>query len=109
MRFSSRGGSHEIRPDLPSPAAAPWAEDSEERLFNEALEQIELADRLGLDYAWATEHHFFEEYSHSSAPEVFLAAAAPAPAGSGSRTASCTCRPRSTTRRASPSGSACST
>ncbi|MGI5472201.1 LLM class flavin-dependent oxidoreductase [Streptomyces sp. CA-132043] len=54
----------------------PWAEDSEERLYNESLEQIELADRLGLDYAWATEHHFLEEYSHSSAPEVFLAAAA---------------------------------
>jgi alkanesulfonate monooxygenase SsuD/methylene tetrahydromethanopterin reductase-like flavin-dependent oxidoreductase (luciferase family) len=54
----------------------PWAEDSEERLFNEALEQIELADRLGLDYAWATEHHFFEEYAHSPAPEVFLANAA---------------------------------
>lgn len=54
----------------------PWAEDSEECLFKEALEQIELADRLGFDYAWATEHHFFEEYSHSSAPEVFLAAAA---------------------------------
>lgn len=54
----------------------PWADDSEERLYREALEQIELADRLGLDYAWATEHHFFEEYSHSSAPEVFLAAVA---------------------------------
>jgi alkanesulfonate monooxygenase SsuD/methylene tetrahydromethanopterin reductase-like flavin-dependent oxidoreductase (luciferase family) len=54
----------------------PWAADSEERLYAEALEQIELADRLGLDYAWATEHHFFEEYSHSSAPEVFLAAVA---------------------------------
>jgi alkanesulfonate monooxygenase SsuD/methylene tetrahydromethanopterin reductase-like flavin-dependent oxidoreductase (luciferase family) len=54
----------------------PWTEDSEERLFNEALEQIETADRLGFDYAWATEHHFLEEYSHSSAPEVFLAAAA---------------------------------
>ncbi|MEV0598858.1 LLM class flavin-dependent oxidoreductase [Streptomyces sp. NPDC050315] len=54
----------------------PWAEDSEERLYNESLEQIELADRLGFDYAWATEHHFLEEYSHSSAPEVFLAAAA---------------------------------
>ncbi|MFC7310259.1 LLM class flavin-dependent oxidoreductase [Streptomyces monticola] len=54
----------------------PWEEDSEERLFNESLEQIELADRLGFDYAWATEHHFLEEYSHSSAPEVFLAVAA---------------------------------
>jgi alkanesulfonate monooxygenase SsuD/methylene tetrahydromethanopterin reductase-like flavin-dependent oxidoreductase (luciferase family) len=54
----------------------PWAEDSEERVYREALEQIELADRLGFDYAWAAEHHFLEEYSHCSAPEVFLAAAA---------------------------------
>lgn len=54
----------------------PWDGDSEERLFHEALEQIELADRLGYDHVWATEHHFLEEYSHSSAPEVFLAAAA---------------------------------
>src|SRR4029078_1716358 len=28
----------------------------------------------GIDYAWEVEHHFLEEYSHSSAPEVFLAA-----------------------------------
>ena len=53
----------------------PWAEDSEYRLLQDALDQIELADRLGYDYAWEVEHHFLEEYSHSSAPEVFLAAA----------------------------------
>jgi alkanesulfonate monooxygenase SsuD/methylene tetrahydromethanopterin reductase-like flavin-dependent oxidoreductase (luciferase family) len=53
----------------------PWAEDSEHKLFKDALEQIELADRLGYDYVWEVEHHFLEEYSHSSAPEVFLAAA----------------------------------
>ena len=35
---------------------------------------MELADRLGIDYAWEVEHHFLEEYSHSPAPEVFLAA-----------------------------------
>ena len=52
----------------------PWREDSELNLFQEALDQVELADRLGLDYAWEVEHHFLEEYSHSSAPEVFLAA-----------------------------------
>jgi alkanesulfonate monooxygenase SsuD/methylene tetrahydromethanopterin reductase-like flavin-dependent oxidoreductase (luciferase family) len=52
----------------------PWAEGDELRLFREALDQVELADRLGLDYAWEVEHHFLEEYSHSSAPEVFLAA-----------------------------------
>lgn len=53
----------------------PWAPDSEFRLLQDALEQVELADRLGLDYVWEVEHHFLEEYSHSSAPEVFLAAA----------------------------------
>ncbi len=53
----------------------PWAEDSEYQLFQDSLEQIELADRLGYDYAWEVEHHFLEEYSHSSAPEVFLGAA----------------------------------
>jgi alkanesulfonate monooxygenase SsuD/methylene tetrahydromethanopterin reductase-like flavin-dependent oxidoreductase (luciferase family) len=52
----------------------PWSEGAEERLFHEALDQVELADRLGIDYAWEVEHHFLEEYSHSSAPEVFLAA-----------------------------------
>jgi alkanesulfonate monooxygenase SsuD/methylene tetrahydromethanopterin reductase-like flavin-dependent oxidoreductase (luciferase family) len=44
-------------------------------LLADALEQVELADRLGIDYIWEVEHHFLEEYSHSSAPEVFLAAA----------------------------------
>jgi len=52
----------------------PWREGDERRLYEEALEQVELADRLGIDYAWEVEHHFLEEYSHSSAPEVFLAA-----------------------------------
>ncbi len=54
----------------------PWSADDEHRLLAEALEQVELADRLGFDYAWEVEHHFLDEYSHSSAPEVFLAACA---------------------------------
>ena len=53
----------------------PWSDDDEYALVNQALDQIELADRLGYDYAWEVEHHFLEEYSHSSAPEVFLGAA----------------------------------
>ena len=53
----------------------PWAADSEHKLLKNALEQIALADKLGYHYAWEVEHHFLEEYSHSSAPEVFLAAA----------------------------------
>ena len=53
----------------------PWQEGDERRLLADALDQVELADRVGIDYVWAQEHHFLEEYSHSSAPEVFLAAA----------------------------------
>lgn len=52
----------------------PWDDGAEHRLLKQALEQVELADHLGIDYAWEVEHHFLEEYSHSSAPEVFLAA-----------------------------------
>ena len=51
----------------------PWA-DSERRLIEDALEQVELAERVGFDYVWEVEHHFLEEYSHSSASDVFLAA-----------------------------------
>jgi alkanesulfonate monooxygenase SsuD/methylene tetrahydromethanopterin reductase-like flavin-dependent oxidoreductase (luciferase family) len=54
----------------------PWGPNDERRLFHEALDQVALADRLGYDHAWEVEHHFLDEYSHSSAPEVFLAAAA---------------------------------
>src|SRR5438552_9408210 len=53
----------------------PWDGGEEERLFQDALDQIELADKVGIDHVWEVEHHFLEEYSHSSAPEVFLAAA----------------------------------
>src|SRR5512142_2513221 len=52
----------------------PWKEGDELKLFQNALDQVELADKLGIDNAWEVEHHFLEEYSHSSAPEVFLAA-----------------------------------
>src|SRR5258708_33992112 len=54
----------------------PWNPGDEAKLFHDALDQVVLADRLGYDYAWEVEHHFLEEYSHSSAPEVFLAACA---------------------------------
>jgi alkanesulfonate monooxygenase SsuD/methylene tetrahydromethanopterin reductase-like flavin-dependent oxidoreductase (luciferase family) len=52
----------------------PWTAESEHKLLKNALEQVELSDRGGYDYIWATEHHFLEEYAHSSAPEIFLAA-----------------------------------
>ncbi len=54
--------------------ARPWHATFERDLFHQALDQIELADRVGFDYVWQVEHHFLTEYSHSSAPEVFLGA-----------------------------------
>ena len=59
---------------LPLQCPRPWSADSESRLVAEALAQAELADRLGYDYVWTQEHHFLEEYSHASAPEVLLGA-----------------------------------
>src|SRR5690348_15550626 len=53
----------------------PWQDGDEEKLYHDALAQLETADRLGYHYAWVVEHHFLEEYSHSPAPESFLAAA----------------------------------
>src|SRR2546425_7411535 len=52
-----------------------WDPEQEHKLLKNALDQVELADSLGFDYVFEVEHHFLEEYSHSSAPEIFLAAA----------------------------------
>src|SRR5260370_21585652 len=53
----------------------PWTPDSDHRIWKDGLEQVELADRIGIDHLWEIEHHFLEEYSHSSAGESFLVAA----------------------------------
>ncbi|MHC2403224.1 alkanesulfonate monooxygenase SsuD/methylene tetrahydromethanopterin reductase-like flavin-dependent oxidoreductase (luciferase family) [Bradyrhizobium barranii subsp. barranii] len=53
----------------------PWVAGDELKLYQNALSQMELADKLGYDHAWVVEHHFLEEYSHSPSPESFLAAA----------------------------------
>lgn len=66
-----------------------WNVESEHQLLKQSLSQIELADGLGFDYAWEVEHHFLEEYSHSSAPEVFLRPPVSVLRTSDSDTASC--------------------
>ncbi|MEK8088778.1 LLM class flavin-dependent oxidoreductase [Thermithiobacillus plumbiphilus] len=47
----------------------------ETQVYHETLDEISLADQLGFNGVWLVEHHFMPEYSHSSAPELFLAAA----------------------------------
>lgn len=59
---------------FPMQMARPWSEEQELQLFQDSLDQAELGDQIGIDYCWAQEHHFLEEYCHSTAPEVFLAA-----------------------------------
>ena len=60
---------------LPKPYdSEDWDPADEHRIFHEMLDQVELADQLGFDYVFQVEHHFLEEYSHSSAPEMMLAA-----------------------------------
>ncbi len=54
----------------------PFTGDIERRVVENALEQACVADELGFDSLWAVEHHFLEEYSHCSAPELFLTACA---------------------------------
>jgi alkanesulfonate monooxygenase SsuD/methylene tetrahydromethanopterin reductase-like flavin-dependent oxidoreductase (luciferase family) len=54
----------------------PWTAGGEKAVYENSLEQAKLADELGFDQIWAPEHHFMEEYSHCSAPEVFLTACA---------------------------------
>jgi alkanesulfonate monooxygenase SsuD/methylene tetrahydromethanopterin reductase-like flavin-dependent oxidoreductase (luciferase family) len=54
----------------------PWHERSEYDSYHQAIEQSILADRLGFHSVWAVEHHFLVEYSHCSAPEIFLTAVA---------------------------------
>lgn len=48
---------------------------TEAQVFDESLDEITLAERLGFHGVWLVEHHFTREYSHSSSPELFLAAA----------------------------------
>ena len=54
----------------------PWDHEAERAVYLNALEQVRLADELGFEQVWAVEHHFLEEYSHCSAPELFLTACA---------------------------------
>lgn len=54
----------------------PLTRANEQKVVFNTLEQARVADELGFDTVWVVEHHFLEEYSHSSAPDVVLTAMA---------------------------------
>lgn len=58
------------------PVARPWTERSEIDAYQQTMEQVIAADKLGWHAFWTVEHHFLEEYSHCSNPEVLYGAIA---------------------------------
>ncbi len=46
--------------------------EAEHHALMDETEYVIQADKSGFKYAWASEHHFLEQYSHLSANEVFL-------------------------------------
>jgi alkanesulfonate monooxygenase SsuD/methylene tetrahydromethanopterin reductase-like flavin-dependent oxidoreductase (luciferase family) len=58
------------------PVARPWDADSERVAYANTLEQAVAGERFGWDAFWTVEHHFLEEYSHCSNPEVLYGAIA---------------------------------
>ena len=58
------------------PVPKPWEPDSELVAYRNTLEQAVAGDRFGWDAFWTVEHHFLQEYSHCSNPEVLYGAIA---------------------------------
>lgn len=54
----------------------PFGQFTERDVYLNALEQTQFVDRNGFYSVWCVEHHFLEEYSHASCPDMFLAACA---------------------------------
>ena len=48
--------------------------ENEQAVFDQVLDQVELADGLGYSTFWTVEHHFQPGFSHCSAPEVLYGA-----------------------------------
>ncbi len=58
------------------PVPRPWTERSELDAYHQTIEQAVLGDQVGFDSFWTVEHHFLEEFSHCSNPEVLYGAIA---------------------------------
>jgi len=52
------------------PVARPWGERSEYDAYQNTVKQALAGEEAGFHSFWTVEHHFLEEYSHCSNPEV---------------------------------------
>jgi alkanesulfonate monooxygenase SsuD/methylene tetrahydromethanopterin reductase-like flavin-dependent oxidoreductase (luciferase family) len=58
------------------PVPRPWNRESELNAYRNTLEQAVFGDEMGFHAFWTVEHHFLEEFSHCSNPEVLYGAVA---------------------------------
>ncbi len=58
------------------PVPRPWEPGKERQAYQDVIEQAVAAERFGWHGFWTVEHHFLEEYSHCSNPEVLYGAVA---------------------------------
>lgn len=58
------------------PVARPWSRTSELEAYQNTIEQAVFGEEMGFHAFWTVEHHFLEEFSHCSNPEVLYGAIA---------------------------------
>jgi alkanesulfonate monooxygenase SsuD/methylene tetrahydromethanopterin reductase-like flavin-dependent oxidoreductase (luciferase family) len=58
------------------PVPRPWTRTSELEAYQNTLTQAVFAEEMGWHAVWSVEHHFLEEFSHCSNPEVLYGAIA---------------------------------
>ncbi len=58
------------------PVARPWRKGQEHQAYHDVIEQAVFGEEMGFHSMWTVEHHFLEEFSHCSNPEVLYGAVA---------------------------------
>jgi alkanesulfonate monooxygenase SsuD/methylene tetrahydromethanopterin reductase-like flavin-dependent oxidoreductase (luciferase family) len=58
------------------PVARPWTPGKERAAIQDVVEQAVFGEEMGFHSVWTVEHHFLEEFSHCSNPEVLYGAIA---------------------------------
>jgi alkanesulfonate monooxygenase SsuD/methylene tetrahydromethanopterin reductase-like flavin-dependent oxidoreductase (luciferase family) len=58
------------------PVPRPWTPRQEHETYKQVIEQAVFGEEMGFHSFWTVEHHFLEEFSHCSNPEVLYGAIA---------------------------------
>ena len=58
------------------PIAKPWTPKQEHQAYKDVIQQVIFGESMGFHSFWTVEHHFLDEFSHCSNPEVLYGAIA---------------------------------